>query len=102
MPTTRVTTGELEIRLKDPSKTVQRRPYILSVEEGKVMRNKVDELLRANIIRPSYSPFASPALLVKKQDGSDRMSIDYRELNENTISNRYPLSIITSTGSHLL
>lgn len=93
-PTTRVKTGQLEVKLIDPNKTVQRRPYRLSPDERKIMRDRVDELLRANIIRPSCSPFASPALLVKKHDGADRMCIDYRELNSNTVPDNYPLPLI--------
>lgn len=75
--TSRVKTGQLEIRLIDPSRTVQRRPYRLSVEEKAVVRDKVKQLLNAGVIRPSCSPFSSPVLLVKKKDGSDRMCIDY-------------------------
>ena len=33
-------------------------------------------------------------MFVKKKDGSMRMCIDYRELNEVTINNKYPLSRI--------
>lgn len=101
MPTTRVNTGELQIRLVDPNRTVQRRPYRMSMEERSVVRDRVRELLDANIIRPSCSPFASPALLVKKQDGSDRMVIDYRELNNNTVSDRYPLPLISDQIARL-
>lgn len=39
-PTTRVNTGELAIRLIDPSRTVQRRPYRLSPDERQIMRGK--------------------------------------------------------------
>lgn len=100
-PTTRVNTGELVIRLIDPSRTVQRRPYRLSPNERQIMRDRVDELLQAKIIRPSSSPFASPALLVKKHDGSDRMCIDYRELNTNTVPDHYPLPLISDQISRL-
>jgi len=100
-PKNRVTTGELEVRLIDPIKTVHRRPYRLSIEEKQIVRNKVNELLLANIIRPSSSPFASPVLLVKKKNGSDRLCVDYRELNTNTVAEKYPLPLISDQISRL-
>jgi len=66
IPSRRVTTGELEIRLLDANKTVQRRPYRLRVDEKELVRDKIKEMLAANVIRPSNFPFSSPILLVKK------------------------------------
>ena len=42
-------------------------------------------------IRPSSIPFASSIVLVKKKDGTMRMSIDYRALNKKTIKNMIPI-----------
>jgi hypothetical protein len=42
-------------------------------------------------IRPSTSPWAATVLFVEKKDGTKRMCIDYRALNEVTIKNKYPL-----------
>ena len=42
-------------------------------------------------VRPSTSPWGAPVLFVKKNDGSLRFYIDYRELNKVTIRNQYPL-----------
>ena len=42
-------------------------------------------------VRPSVSPWGAPVLFVKKKDGSMRMCIDYRRLNQVTIKNKYPL-----------
>jgi hypothetical protein len=47
-------------------------------------------LLEKGYIRPSTSPWATPVLLEKK-DGTKRMCIDYRSLNEVTVKNKYPL-----------
>lgn len=101
LPKTRVTTGELQIRLIDPNRTVQRRPYRLSPDERQVVRNKVSELIHSGIVRPSNSPFASPIILVKKRDGSDRMCVDYRELNSNTVPDRFPLPLIADQVARL-
>lgn len=94
IPTRRVTTGRMRIEPIDPCKTVQRRPYRLSPAEKKIVRDKVKDLLEAGVIRESTSAFASPILLVKKKDNSDRMCVDYRELNANTRPEHYPLPII--------
>jgi hypothetical protein len=51
----------------------------------------IKELLAMGHIRPSSSPFASSVVLVKKKDGTLRMCIDYRALNNRTIKNRYPI-----------
>lgn len=80
-PNSNLTTRQMQIRLIDPNCTVQRRPYRLSLIERQVVRDKVKELITAGTIRPSCLPVASPMLLVKKKDGSDRMRVDYRELN---------------------
>ena len=42
-------------------------------------------------VRPITSPWGAPVLFVKKNDGSMRLCIDYRELNKVTIRNQYPL-----------
>ncbi|GBP79293.1 Retrovirus-related Pol polyprotein from transposon 17.6 [Eumeta japonica] len=95
IPSAPADTEPMKIRLKDPNKTVNRRPYRFSPSERQIVRNKIDELLRAGVIRPSSSPFASPILLVEKKDGSHRLCVDYRELNDNTISDRFPLPLIS-------
>ena len=50
-----------------------------------------DEMLEKGYIRPSTSPWAAPVLFVEKKDGTKRMCIDYRALNEVTVKNKYPL-----------
>lgn len=101
IPQNRVKTGKLEIKLKDPLKVVNRRPYRFSPAQQEVTRKCVDELLEAKVIEPSTSQFASSALLVPKKTGGHRMCIDYRALNENTIPMRFPLPLIEVQISRL-
>jgi hypothetical protein len=54
------------------------------------LKKQIDELLEKGYIRPSTSPWAAPVLFVEKKDGTKRMCIDYRSLNEVTIQNKYP------------
>lgn len=91
----RITTGELSIRLKNPDKIVSRRPYRLAPVERKKVQEMVKELLDKNVIRESNSPFASPIIMVKKKNGEDRLCVDYRELNANTVRDNYPLPLIS-------
>lgn len=77
-------TESMQIRHKDPNKTYRRRPYRLSSGEKEIVQDKIKNLFIAKIIHPNSSSFASPILLVKKKDGSDRLCVDYRELNDNT------------------
>lgn len=65
--------------------------YRLSTSELDELRNQLDNLLECGFIRQSHSPFGAPMLFVRKKDGSLRMCIDYRALNNITIKNKYPL-----------
>jgi hypothetical protein len=55
------------------------------------LKKQIDELLEKGYIRPSTSPWTAPVPFVEKKDGTKRMYIDYRSLNEVTIKNKYPL-----------
>ena len=48
-------------------------------------------MLDRGIIEPSNSLWASPIVLVKKNDGLTRFCVDYRALNDITIKNSWPL-----------
>ena len=65
--------------------------YRIPSSELVELKKQLDELLRKGYIRPSSSPWGSPAIFVGKKDSSIRMCIDYRQLNEVTIKNKYPL-----------
>jgi len=54
----------------------------------------VRELLTVGSIRNNTSPFALPVLLVRKADGSLRMCIDYRALDNITVKDKFPILVI--------
>lgn len=47
-------------------------------------------MLNRGIIRPSTSPWASPIILVKKKDETDRLVVDFGRLKSVTLKDSYP------------
>jgi hypothetical protein len=70
---------------------ISKRAYRVYIPELVELKKQIDELLEKGYIRPSTSPWAALVLFVEKKDGTKRMCIDYRSLNEVTVKNKYPL-----------
>jgi hypothetical protein len=68
-----------------------KRSYKMFVVELKKLKKQLTELQEAGYIRPSSSPWGAPVLFVQKKDGSQRMCVDYRSLNDVTVKNKYLL-----------
>lgn len=49
------------------------------------------------VIRESSSPYASPVVVVKKKDNTNRVCVDYRKLNKLTVLDPEPMP----TAEHL-
>lgn len=73
---------------------VNLRPYRFNPALKNEIEQQVSDMLKFGVIQPSHSAFSSPALLVKKKDGSWRLVIDYRRLNAITIKGTYPMPVI--------
>jgi hypothetical protein len=59
-----------------------------------IFKTMVNELLEQGVIRPSKSPYASPAFLVPKNGGGFRLVVDYRKVNSKIIFDSYPMPTI--------
>lgn len=87
---------QMDIILED-TKPVQR-PYV-SIPPPMFAEVKayLDEMKRRGWIRPSKSPYSSPMVCVRKKDGSLRLCIDYRQINQKTIKDSHPIPRIQDT-----
>ena len=83
------------IEMKEEFVPRKEKVYLLSREEREEVRAFIREQLRKGYIQPSKSSQTASVFFVGKKDGKKRMMQDYRYLNEWTIKNNYPLSLIS-------
>ena len=77
----KIETGDAEPRRSHPYRVPDK------LKEG--VRSEVNKLVELGIVVPSTSPWASPVVPVPKTDGTVRVCVDYRKLNEVTTSDPY-------------
>jgi hypothetical protein len=85
---------EFVIELVPGTAPIFKRPYRMATNQLAKLKEQLQELLDKGYICPSASPWGAPIIFVLKKDGTQRMCMDYRSLNEVTIKNKYPLSRI--------
>jgi len=78
----------INVNNSSPIKQVPRRvPLLMRGEVEKIL----EEMKQQGVIEESCSPWISPAVLVKKKDGTIRFCVDFRKLNAVTEKDSYPL-----------
>jgi hypothetical protein len=82
------------IPLKGGAEPPRIRPYRVPYKQKEEMEKQVQHLLKTSVIQHSKSPYASPAILVRKKDGTWRLCIDFRKLNLHTIKDKFPIPVI--------
>lgn len=75
--------------------------YSLSAAECLTMEEYIKSSLQTGIICPPSSPAGAGFFFVEKKDKSLRPCIDYTRLNNITIRNRYPLTLLSSAFDQL-
>ena len=76
---------------------IQCAPRRMSPRKMKKEEDCVTDMLTGGQIEASDSPWSSPVVLVTKKDGGTRFCVDYRQLNDATIKDAYPLPRIDDT-----
>jgi hypothetical protein len=75
--------------------------YKMFEKELKIVKKYLEDNLEKKFIIASRSFFASSVMFMKKTNESLRFCVDYRKLNQLTKKNRYSLSLIDETLTHL-
>lgn len=86
-----VQTTSHRIELVPDARPVHAQPYRAGSRAREAESSEVQRMLKAGVIEPTASEWASPVVLVPKPDGSMRFCIDYRRLNALTVRDSYPL-----------
>ena len=83
--------AEHQIPTKAEARPVRLPAYRVPHAYKDVVREELREMLAQGIVEPSISGWSSPIVLVKKGDGSLRLCIDYRRLNDVSAMDAYPM-----------
>ena len=62
------------------------------------LRKDIADMMKMGVIRESSSLYASPVVVVKKKDNTNRVCVDYRKLHKLTVFDPEPMP----TAEHLL
>ena len=84
---------EFEIELTPSTEPISKTPYRMALAKLKKLHKQLQELLEKRFIHPTHSPWGALVLFVKKKDRTMRLYIDYQELNNMTIKNKYRLRV---------
>ena len=79
--TTPLTQMSIDMGDSDP---ISQKPYPVAMKHYQWVKEEIDKLLEAGVIRNSHSSWSAPIIVVPKGDGGKRLVIDYRALNKVT------------------
>jgi hypothetical protein len=82
---------ECTIDTPPDARPVYCKPIVLSEDMSKEMRRQLDQLLAADLVEPSTSPWAARSYFNRKPNGSFCMILDFRPINAVTKKNRWPI-----------
>jgi hypothetical protein len=82
---------EHQIDFVPKAATPNRPAYRSNPEETKELQRQVEDLMSKGYVRESISPCAVLVLLVPKKDGTWKMCVDCRAVNNITVKYRHPI-----------
>ena len=85
---------DYEIKLKEGAQLKFFKIYYTNRQQNKELKKYLEENLKRGYIRPSISLVGYPILFIPKKDRKLQLYVNYRQLNDQTIKNRYLLPLI--------
>ncbi|XP_073137249.1 uncharacterized protein [Henckelia pumila] len=82
---------EFGIELVSGTTPISHVPYRLAPAKMRSLQQQLQDLLDKGSIRPNVLPWGALVIFVKKKNGSMRLCIDYRQMNRDTVKNKYHL-----------
>ena len=70
---------------------IAKKPYTLALKHYDWVKEEIDKLLEAGVIRESHSSWSAPIVVVPKGDGGKRLCVDFRALNKITRTYVWPM-----------
>ena len=77
-----LTEHQIEVTSEEP---IPSKPYAIPYNVRESLNEDIQAMLQMGVIRESKSPYASPVVVVRKKDGTNRVCVDYRKLNRLTV-----------------
>ena len=96
--TTLLTQMSIDTGDSDP---VSQKPYPIAMKYYKWVKEEIEKLLEAGVIRNSHSNWSAPIIVVPKGDGGKHLIIDYRALNKVTRKFVWPMPKVEDIFSQL-
>jgi len=79
---------------EEASRKLNVKAYTMTIKEEEALNKWLDEQLDAGLIKESKSRYTAPCFYIPKKDGSLQLVQDYQKLNQITIKDKTPLSLI--------
>ena len=83
------------------SDPVSQKPYPVAMKHYNWVKEEINKLLEAGVIRNSHSSWSAPIIVVPKGDGGKCLVIDYRALNKVTRKFVWPMPKVENIFSQL-
>ena len=96
--TTPLTQMSIDTGDSDP---ISQKPYPITMKHYQWVKEEIDKLVEAGVIRNSHSSWSAPIIVEPKGDGGKHLVIDYRALNKVTRKFVWPMPKVEDIFSQL-